>query len=949
MITLRIPLYSLWESILCLFFAMISERLVMRLLPLLFSTAIIAGVVGVSSSKALAQNNVFLQPQTAWTLAQFDGKNKGDTGYCAIARRYESNVILTLAQNGARESSLAIDFQAARLDPDNELNVVIDAGGKSRRSFTIDPVSKQAFVVRLGRDDMFFNELERSGTLQATIGNRTFGFNMSDSGLGARQLDGCVTTLVNGGVETRFVSRSKATTSEDFGQNYRPEANNYANKLASLRREATELRAENKAYAEMVSAQQTVTPVDLPIQMPVSVPTPVLLPEIDRAGLEREARTARRATTALKESVEGQMAAYDAVKRENDRLRKALVSNAAGGVGEERLRSDVVRLQSENEFLISQLAEAEASLGLTKETLEQSGVLDARARELEMRVGSLRSARDVALLEVEGLKARNAGLQESLNKMAAVEAQSSAVSSRLDYLTAEIGSKDQKILEMGRALTELESVRSENKELRQQILNSDYTNAGVITGLKGRVARLEKENIELHSRMQAMVGDSEQGLVALRKAGAMELRIATLREENNNLRKALGNSSRGDGNIYVPVPVASPIPVFVPAPVAMAAPSIAAPMMEEASNKISAEDLFASQEDIGEDTGVVYAEISDGDPIALIQTPKTQNITEKTMDVSLSNAVDISYPAPLREQDMFLTPDVSGDAYEAEIQASNEAERYDRELASNDGRAFDGVVDEVVEAVDVVDNVIEVVEVDVENSPALDPDILMGILPMIEETIVFNQSEAERKIPAVPQAEIVSKSEFVPELKAELEPEFIASDIFAPIPSSAPVPTPSPAPAQVAARPVSDGFSVSKILRDAAINITEEISMTIEDGQRSYHWGMGAVKGFAEQRKLVGQGAFDRQVKNYLEKEQANCTGDFAVLPDMSTQRGNMRIDTYEVACVGSEDGTSTSLLFFNQGASFAALSHKASTHNMATAMDARDRVLKVVKDSSKI
>lgn len=121
-------------------------------------------------------------------------------GYCAMARRFKQNTILTLARNGANETSLALDFQAPKLTAGDNIKIILDPGVNEQRSYYISPISQQAFVVRLGRDDKFFNALQETGFLRIDANGQSYSFNLADIDEGNTKLQNCV-GQVGGGTQ----------------------------------------------------------------------------------------------------------------------------------------------------------------------------------------------------------------------------------------------------------------------------------------------------------------------------------------------------------------------------------------------------------------------------------------------------------------------------------------------------------------------------------------------------------------------------------------------------------------------------------------------------------------------------------------------------------------------------------------------------------------------------
>ncbi|MCK6418336.1 MAG: hypothetical protein L6Q57_05275 [Alphaproteobacteria bacterium] len=140
------------------------------------------------------KGNVF-DPDTQWSVSQIGGQGLDGDSYCAVARRFEHNAILTIARNGQGESSLAVDFQTPQFPVNQSMPVTLDPGAGEQRQFDVQPVSGAAFVVRLGSDARFFESLTRTGLLRVEALGQSYHFNLADLDKGEFKLNGCVKDL----------------------------------------------------------------------------------------------------------------------------------------------------------------------------------------------------------------------------------------------------------------------------------------------------------------------------------------------------------------------------------------------------------------------------------------------------------------------------------------------------------------------------------------------------------------------------------------------------------------------------------------------------------------------------------------------------------------------------------------------------------------------------------
>lgn len=210
---------------------------------MLLSSAAVATAMMVTSGDALAQKGSMLEPESGWAVTSIDGDGTPGGAYCAMARRFSGGMILTVARNEKSETSLAIDFAQGNFNVREPLSVALDPGAGQQRNYEIKPVSKKAFVVRLGGDDEFFGALERTGFLRVEAGDKFFNFNLADIDKGQSQLESCVVNL------TAPAAGDVAGMTPMPGEGGEYGGTVYQAELRALRQEIEALRQENVRIA----------------------------------------------------------------------------------------------------------------------------------------------------------------------------------------------------------------------------------------------------------------------------------------------------------------------------------------------------------------------------------------------------------------------------------------------------------------------------------------------------------------------------------------------------------------------------------------------------------------------------------------------------------------------------------------------------------------------------
>lgn len=168
----------------------------MRKRSYFYSAVAMSGLLmgaGVVSSSASA-GQFSLAAQTNWAVSKVDGANE-NARYCAMARRYSHNVVLSLAQNMNSETSLALDFLSNSFDVNEHYRVVVSPGAGEHQEFEVKPVSGQAIVLRLGDNSAFMDALMVSERLDVSVAEHEYRFEMTDLREGQASLNGCVRGL----------------------------------------------------------------------------------------------------------------------------------------------------------------------------------------------------------------------------------------------------------------------------------------------------------------------------------------------------------------------------------------------------------------------------------------------------------------------------------------------------------------------------------------------------------------------------------------------------------------------------------------------------------------------------------------------------------------------------------------------------------------------------------
>jgi chromosome segregation ATPase len=133
-----------------------------------------------------------LNPQGSWSMTKVDRTSEGGNSYCALSRKYDDDIILSLGRNAAEEYSLSIDFQKDVFDKDKSVKISLQPGPGKMRSYNLLPVSDKAVVVRLGWDNAFFDTLNTSQKMDVKLDDKSYVFSLPLIAKGQADLEDCM-------------------------------------------------------------------------------------------------------------------------------------------------------------------------------------------------------------------------------------------------------------------------------------------------------------------------------------------------------------------------------------------------------------------------------------------------------------------------------------------------------------------------------------------------------------------------------------------------------------------------------------------------------------------------------------------------------------------------------------------------------------------------------------
>lgn len=485
----------------------------MRIRSLVTSAALFGTLMASSAlvSEALAQKGTVMSPSTSWAVTKVEN---GAGPYCAMARKFNQSTVLTIARNDRSETSFALDFQRPVLRTQGTVKVILDPGAGQQRAYEINPVSSNAFVVRLGRDASFFDAIERTGLLRVEAGGQSYHFNVADIEAGEYKLDACVANMVMPAAgEEMALTPEPGVDAEaavaQAGKSFRREIN-------ALRRQVSKLEDQNKALKVQMEARGQGAEE-------ASGSVAKLSSELGRlkdenATLKKELEMAQKPSAAPVAEASlnvADNAELEELRQENLRLKAELQTVQPQDDLVAELQSEIKALQTKNESL-------QAAVETQGQGEKLVAGLQAQIRELEAQNASLNE---------QIFAAREDMGQDYEQQIAALSAENAELKSNMDKKGVDAGLLEQLRQQIAQAENEnrllQETAAQAQKDLEHQLREEN-------------LAALEKAQEDARAQQADVVADLRQELKDLRaqKSGDTEQaqRLADLQLELEALK-----------------------------------------------------------------------------------------------------------------------------------------------------------------------------------------------------------------------------------------------------------------------------------------------------------------------------------------------------------------------------------------------------------------------------
>ncbi|MCB9989294.1 MAG: hypothetical protein H6868_08205 [Rhodospirillales bacterium] len=452
--------------------------MIMHVRKLLLSSVVCGSVLWGAGAVSLqaAQASTTYKPNSNWAVSKISAQQAGGDAYCAMARRFNDGLVLTLARNSEDESSLALDFQQMKLNTTQTYKVSADAGFNQVRNFDVRPVSGKAVVIHLGKDYAFYDALNRSDRLKVNMNGDVYEFFMDDIAAGQKQLNGCLATLI--------------------------------------------APAAGEGTPQVVKAQPQARSAPVSVS---SAPTPMPGERIETRAMPVPAVNAYD-TARLSELMAENESLKAALAKERQNYENTFAKRGAESSAVAELQEKVSVLETENNSLQMKLAD----MRVVSQKQAVSAAANEAQEKLALEINSLRSANDRLLADLQAQRQVTAQLESKVAQAAGQSAAQEAaavntLNDRIAVLETENGRLKQDYQAQAQRMAQLET------QLAQ---------AGDKSAELARIAELEEKNkaftADIAQKQQALSQMKEQ-LAQAGDKSAEQSQIASLAKENERL------------------------------------------------------------------------------------------------------------------------------------------------------------------------------------------------------------------------------------------------------------------------------------------------------------------------------------------------------------------------------------------------------------------------------
>lgn len=958
----------------------------MRMRKLLLTTVLCSGLMAGASTNCQAQANSTetLNPNSDWAVSQLAASQIGGQPYCALARRFNNNMILTMARNSRDEGSVAIDFQQSRLNSGQTYYVTLDPGFGKERAFNVRPVSGRALVIRMGKDYEFTDAMNKSGKLKIDVSGKTYAFNLPSLSNGERRLGECLAQLIEPAagpgavqsmtplpaapVQSSYIPASASapprpagpgasTTVAPLPVSDSPDSAAHGNDIDKLREENTRLRnaleRERRVYEDRYMQDSQGSSVSAELNEKIR------LLEMENKQLKQqvsyqpapEPQNCPTPDTAALDSIKKQLAA---LQDENSHLKAAASAQSSSGDELAQLRDENLSLKQDLAAMKTRNAMLEQQIAANKTAAAANTANTADIQDLQARLDKLQE-------ENQKLKADNASYAKggadvpvSLAQLRSVEEQLRHVQGERDKLRQQISDVNQgkrkDLLDISSKNWDLEQATRRFNEAEREIerlgrqLEDEKTKCATdkkkleymlfdpTVAKKEQISKL----VDLEGKVktaQATLDDQkssyEQKLASLQKQSeaaqqSMNIQKAEYDQKMAVLKQEI--ASRGQASDATKQRVAA----------------LEKQLAQKAAEAKDTETQIAMLQSKVEQARTSASQQASSQLVAIRQ--ERDELAQQKTDVDAENK-RLNDTIALLEKQLDTVQASAADAQQAvndpakdqkiaQLQQENATLSSQRDRLEHERSMLEDKQGQLTDKIASLEAALSNIQT-AAGGPASLPDPVASE-PVPTKTYKMSSTGHMQQYPkpATPQAQQAPAPQYNEAQQLEQQEQYQS---FGKSVQKSVEPAVAPSSAKL-----MSASALKSILDQAQVPVQGKIKK-VDSGKGdivAYSWDTGVLFGSAEQRPLGSADQFDKLAQSYIQQTKSRCQGDFAAVPVTDTSSGGTRISAYEIACVNGGDGAAASLVFHSDGKVFTTIAHETGLNSMDTAMDVRDRLV---------
>jgi len=911
---------------------------------------------GAQVAKAQSAGGV-IKPASDWAVSKI--ATAGAEPYCTLVREYDGGIALTLGQNMSGEYSIAIDFQKPKFDPEKAYEVTLQPGPGQLRAYEMMPASIGAMVVRLGFDDTFLAALSDSSMLTAGIDEEEFNFSFPNFASGEQDLSACMAGLKGGKIDDIQIAEVQAPRAvlepiEEKLEIPEPVApakaqvtsNNFSAKKIETPEAVMPSDKPSRIASVLGAAKNAVTGTASSAVSAVSSVAPSA-PVIASSGVDTSALAAE--LSSAKSAASRAQRALDQAQAEKSRIASELASAQSST---QSLNSQIESLRAEKQMLQSKISEQASSTGAAStEAAQMAAELARLTAENEAVQSQYKSLQDTLMKKEASIADLNAQIAAAANASATAAAGDSealiATKAQLSAAQKELGDiKATQEKAISEAVNEAVKNAVAEKE-KQMIAAQASTQSEQVATLNARIAALELENKKFYEDAKQARGQIDTAKVEIandtfKRVRELQRKLDAAAADNLTLTKQLEELTRNQDDIALGLAKGD------------WTLEKATRRYNEAEKEVRRLGALLEQQRVSCRAEAEELEQMLFDPTVASEAQRKKLVRlEKELSLAQEKMAKRSDISPEQFANVKAELDQAKAALKAEqqkesMQVAQLNEQLNAAKSALNARqtqtsANAAQVSALQAELSSMKSKMQAMEVQYKKlqEQKREPLRVAAVNPTPKVVAPSAPSASSISRASIAPAARIASIERAPIKRTQAKPEFKKSERVMPNNRAASTPPASSSDAlnsvvQKAAAPKPATLSVSKaqiqgMLKRAGIGAGALTSA----GDNLYKWRAQNTSGFAQVIPKSQAGDVVQYAQKYIIKQRTRCKGDFASVPG-ATSRGKA---TYEIACVGGNTSTSSSLLFFEDKDSIAVIAHETSADDMDIAMDMRDKV----------